>query len=156
MDKQFVLATTRFNTKTWDENVRWRDNNLFKGCIYGSPRRISERIPLEKVVFILEMHNDENVVKGVGLIKNVTTKRCKIYEDQNYNRYTYKGQQRVDRKNMSDEEQKIMKVIDILVFKGERHLKRGQGIIVVPEWIVNNKHFDFIEFFNNMFRIRKG
>ena len=30
------IMITRFNNNTWDENVRWRENNNFKGCIYNS------------------------------------------------------------------------------------------------------------------------
>ena len=44
-----------------------------------------------------------------------------------------------------------MSIFDTLVFKGERHLKRGQGIIAVSPWIKNNKHINFVKFFKTMF-----
>ena len=157
MDHEFAIATTRFNTKTWNENVAWRENNKFPGCIYGTPKRVSDKMPLGKPMFIMEMQNDENVIKGIGLVRNtnVVGQRFRIYEDQNYNRYTYKGVQRIDRTSMNHDEEIIMRVMDLLVFKGERHLKRGQGIISIPSWIIDNKHIDFIGVFRKMFRTRK-
>ena len=82
-------------------------------------------------MFILEMNNDENSVKGVGLVKNAIMigQYYKIYSEGNYNRFTYKGDYRIDRKDMTEEEEKIMTIFDVLLFKGETHLKRGQGII---------------------------
>ena len=148
-----VIATTRFNEKTWKENTAWREKNNWKGCIYGAPKQVSESISLFVPIFILEMHNDENVIQGVGLIKNAVSvdKYYKIYSDGNYNRYTYKSEYRVDRKDMTEYEEKIMSIFDTLVFKGEQHLKRGQGIIAVSPWIKNNKHINFVKFFKTMF-----
>ena len=50
-------------------------------------------------MFILEMNNDENSVKGVGLVKNAIMigQYYKIYSEGNYNRFTYKGDYRIDR-----------------------------------------------------------
>lgn len=151
----FTLATTRFNYKTWMENQQWRNENDFRGCIYGTPRRVSERFPIDTHFFVLEMNNDENKIKGIGMIKNlVITNYCKIYSDGNYNRYAYKGKYRIDRNSITEEENIIMNVLDQLLFKGERHMKRGQGIIAVPDWITKNTHFDFVGFIRNIFRKR--
>tara|TARA_Y100000768_G_C23983573_1_gene687383 strand:- start:3153 stop:3647 length:495 start_codon:yes stop_codon:yes gene_type:complete len=151
-----IIATTRFNEKTWKENCRWREKNNWKGCIYGTPKQVSESISLFVPMFILEMHNDENLIQGIGLIKNAVSvdRYYKIYSEGNYNRYTYKSEYRVDRKDMTEYEEKIMTIFDTLVFKGEKHLKRGQGIIAVPSWIKNNKHINFIQIFKNMFSTR--
>ena len=151
-----IIATTRFNEKTWKENCRWREKNNWKGCIYGTPKQVSESISLFVPMFILEMHNDENLIQGIGLIKNAVSvdRYYKIYSEGNYNRYTYKSEYRVDRKDMTEYEEKIMTIFDTLVFKGEKHLKRGQGIIAVPCWIKNNKHINFIQIFKNMFSTR--
>jgi hypothetical protein len=148
-----VLATTRFNTNTWNENKRWRDTNGIKGCIYGTPYKISPTILLESTVFILEMHNDENRIKGVGMITNILhlNKYYNIYSNKNYNRYTYKSEYRIDRDEMNIEELKIIKVFDILLFTTSRHLKRGSGITSVPKRIMDNKVINFIEFFKKMF-----
>ena len=99
------------------------------------------------------MHNDINKIKGIGLIRNavVIKKYHKIYSDGNYNRYTYKSKYRIDANTLDHEEKKIIEILEILVFKGSRHLKRGQGITSVPEWLSNNKHINFSNKLKNMF-----
>jgi len=151
-----VIATTRFNSKTWCENERWRDKNDWKGCIYGTPMIIKETIGLNVPMFVLEMHNDTNIVKGVGLVCNSTVKgkRHRVYADGNYNRYVYKSEYRIDRADMSKKELVVLGMFDILLFKGSRHLKRARGITAVPDWMSKNKHIDFIKFFRKLFHDR--
>ena len=150
----FYLATTRFNTKTWQENCRWREKHQWEGCVYGSPVRISDKYIPNTKMFVLEMHNDENKIQGIGLIKNKIEigKYHKIYDEGNYNRYTYKGIHRISRSELTQKQKKIIRILDILVFKGSRHLKRGQGVKVVPEWITNNSHIDFIQLISEIFK----
>ena len=147
------LATTRFNTQTWKENKQWREKNNWSGCIYGIPVQIADRYVPQTHIFVLEMHNDKNKIKGIGLIKNaiVIGKYHNIYSDGNYNRYTYKSNYRIDRKQLNNDEKAIIRTLDILVFKGYTHLKRGQGIKVVPAWITNNRHINFTQFFKELF-----
>ena len=160
----YILATTRFNKETWQENTDWRETNNYKGCIYGTPKELSVDITPNMPIFVLEMHNDENKVKGIGLIKNALFIKEKdknklqktsyrIYNDRNYNRYIYKSKKRIDRKELTRQQKKIIRILDILVFKGSTHLKRGQGIIVVPRWISENTHIDFISFFKELYEI---
>lgn len=149
----YVVATTRFNQKTWIENERWRENNNFKGCIYNTPKQNNINILPTTIMFILEMNNDENKIQGVGLIKNsiVIGKSFRIYEERNYNRYTYKSDYRIDRAILNKNENHIFNVLDVLLFKGSRHMKRGQGITSLPLWIAKNKHIDFVRFFRELF-----
>ena len=151
----YYLATTRFNTDTWNENNKWREKNHCVGCAYCSPVRIADKYTQDSYMFILEMHNDKNKIQGIGLIKNKNHigKYHKIYEDRNYNRYIYKSKKRIDRKELTRQQKKIIRILDILVFKGSTHLKRGQGIIVVPRWISENTHIDFISFFKELYEI---
>ena len=102
------------------------------------------------------MDNDKNKIKGIGLIKNKidTENEYNIYNDRNYNRYGYISKYHIYRDELSLEEKKIIRILDTLVFKGEMHLKRGQGITLVPKWIENNKHINFIEILKNMFKLR--
>ena len=83
-----VLAVTRFNEKTWRENENWRERNNWRGAAYGIPIRASESITKDIPVFVLEMHNDENKIKGIGLIRNtvLTNRHFNLYTDGNYNR----------------------------------------------------------------------
>jgi len=155
-DTMNVLATTRFNSHTWNENKRWRETHGLKGCIYGTPSQLSHTIILESTVFILEMHNDENKIKGVGMIINIpnVNKYHNIYSNKNYNRYTYKSEYRIDRDDMTKKELTYIRVLDTLLFTTSRHLKRGYGITSVPKRIMENIHINFITFFKNMFSLR--
>ena len=149
----YTLATTRFTNNTWNENKNWREKNNWKGCIYGSPLKIGGKILSESIVFVLEMNNDENKIKGIGLIKNIlaTDKYYKIYSVMNYNRYVYKSLYRIDVDSLNDYEKSIIDIFNILLFKGLRNVKRYQGITAVPKWIADNKHMDFIKFFRELF-----
>ena len=59
---------------------------------------------------------------------------------------------RISRDDLTNEEKKIIRILDILVFKGSRHLKRGQGVKVVPSWITDNNHIDFIKGISEIFK----
>jgi hypothetical protein len=145
-----TLTTTRFNTKTWNDRERWLENNKWTGAIYGTPRRATQSI--HGTMIVLEMHNDENKVKAIGLIKPQameTDKNHQIYGDRNYNRYIYKSQYRLvlDQIDLLPIERKIIAIFNQLLFKGACHLKRGQGIMAMPKWIMQNKQIDFLKHF---------
>ena len=101
-----LIASTRFNTKTWIENESWREKNQWKGCIYGTPTKTKDELMPMGLMVILEMHNNENKIMGLGLVRNavVINKHYKIYSEGNYNRYTYMSKYRIDRKSMTEEE----------------------------------------------------
>ena len=69
---------------------------------------------------------------GVGLIRNVydMKQRIRVYNsDLNYNRFIYHSNKRVDRENIKYK--KMLNILEMIVFKGSRHLKRGQGITCI-------------------------
>lgn len=152
-----LLCATRFNSDTFLENYRWRNSRNYNGCIYNTPIKISSKILEDTILFVLEMNNTTNKIEAIGIIKNKCTtfsqnKSHKIYSEQNYNRYTYKGKYRISRKEMTQEEEKIFNILDILLFKGSSHFKRGQGIQLIPLWIIKNNQFNFTEFCTNLFK----
>lgn len=107
-------------------------------------------------MIILEMHNDENKVKAVSLVKAQawpTDKAHQIYADRNYNRYIYKSNYRliIGEIELLPIEKKIIAIFDELLFKGACHLKRAQGITAVPIWIMQNKQIDFLKYFKALF-----
>ena len=75
----FSLVTTRYNTETWNERQRWMEKNNWQGSIYCTPIKPKESI--YNTMIVLEMHNDENKIKGIGLIKKqlAMDKRYRIY-----------------------------------------------------------------------------
>jgi hypothetical protein len=150
--------TSRWNQKTWDENCEYRANNKHIGCIYCSPTAISKDITKDTTMFVLEMNNDLNRIMGIGLVRNRhVLNKFFVYENGNYNRFVYVSKTRIDREDMTEEEDVIMKVFDILCFTGNTHMKRGQGIKAFPKDMLfkMSKTLDLVEFITNMFKKRK-
>jgi hypothetical protein len=154
--KSITIATTRFNEETYKQNINYKNNIQYKGCLYGTPLKIKEKIPLESNVYVIEMNNEKNKIEGIGLIinKNILDKNYRIYNDKDYNRYIYKGNIHLSATDIIDSyNKKVIIVLEQLLFKGEKHCKRAQGITQLPEWILNNKSkFDFIHCFNEIFK----
>jgi len=151
-----TIATTRFNDKTYEQNVTYKQKIGHVGCLYGTPMKIKETIPLESNVYVIEMNNTTNKIEGIGLIVNrqVLDKPYRIYDDMDYNRYIYKGVKRICVEHITDEyDKRVIYVLEQLLFKGERHCKRAQGITELPSWILHNKfEFDFIRTFTLIFK----
>lgn len=149
----YRVCCTRFTNKTWEQNNIWKEKHNHSGCIYNSPTKIKEVIPLQCVVFMVEMNNELNIIIGVGMLKNHihTDKYYKIYEEGNYNRYTYKSSFRIDRTEFKERETYYIEKLENLIFKGKTHIKRSQGITEIPGWIFEKIPINFIEIFKNMF-----
>jgi len=154
---KFVLMTTRFNNKTWQENENYRKKYKQIGCIYGSPEPICRAIGQDTIMFTLEMNNEENRIVGIGMVRNrAICDKYSIYENGNYNRFVYLGKHRIPRETMTEEEEEIMQVFDILCFTGKRHVKRGQGLRKFPMDMLYkcHKRMDLLEYICNMFKKR--
>lgn len=149
------LLTTRFNAKTWSESDTYRKTKLDgKGCAYGVPKPIAMTIPVGIDAFVLEMNNDLNRIMGVGKIRNCVAQRNgRIHDRGNYNLYIYAGKQRIDREEMTTEEENVMMALDMLCFRGSTHIKRGQGMITFPVRFQFRclKIVNLTDFFVNMF-----
>lgn len=141
MSEKNSLAVTRFNNETWNENCSYREKNSIQGCIYGCPTPIATRVPLESLVFVIEMNNSENRVLGIGLLRNIARldKYYKIYSIGNYNRYNYYGKYRLDRSDIETSNPLLLPALDYILFKEKSHMKRGLGITLVPESLLQHK-----------------
>ena len=139
-----LLTTTRFNNLTWEENERWRENNSYNGCVYGLMKPIAVSIPINSFLIVLEMNNDENKIMGFGLIQNVAQPKenISIYSNPNYCLVVYNSRYRIDRKELTEQQEIYIKILEILVFKGATHLKRGQGITLIPKKILKRGLID--------------
>ena len=154
--RQYLL-TSRFTNVTWNENDNYRSTRQNMKCVYCSPGPISCTIPNDSIMFILEMNNDTNKIIGVGMVRNhPILNKYTVYSEGNYNRYVFIGKNRIDRSQMSDEEERIMKVFDILCFTGNKHMKRGQGLKLFPiEMLYRcSERLDLVEFICEMFKTR--
>ena len=136
---KITIASTRFNNHTWNENVNYRNKIDHNGCIYGCPQSISSKILDDSLLYIFEMNNSLNRIEGIGLIKNKIyyDNYYKIYSDGNYNRFVYKSNYRVDRKQLELYYPDILSLFELILFKGKTHLKRGFGITQVPEKLID-------------------
>lgn len=155
--KDSFLMTTRFNTYTANENSKYRKQKLPNGCIYGTPVMVSNQIHTESKLFVLEMNNDENKIIGIGLTLNKPQfNKHRIYNDLNYNRYSYVGKYRISREEMNEQEEILMQIFDKLCFEGKYHMKRGHGMTAFPMKILYRcrKIVDLVKSVEEMFKKR--
>jgi len=132
-----TIVTTRFNDETWRENQTNRERRKIE-CLYAVPIKMSPKIEFNSIVFVIEMNNTSNRIEGIGLIRNKTIydKYYKIYTEENYNRYYYFGKYNVNRQQILDMNEKMVTKLDLLLFKGKTHSKRGTGFTRIPDKIV--------------------
>jgi len=126
------LATTRFNNETWKENQEFlkEHNNRQKNSA------------------------NNNKIMGIGLVKNSPVcNKYSVYKNTAYNQFAYIGYYRIDRSDMNEMEETIMKVFDHYCFKGKTHLKRLKGIKIFPQRILDKCHsiLDLLDFISKIF-----
>jgi len=127
------LFVTRFTEETRAENNAYCSKKIapnVKKIIYNSPIRISKNVPYNTDIIVLEMNNTKNKIMGVSQVKNriIGTHTHKMYMDNNYNRYSYVGRDRISIDEMNEGEQQVMRFLEDMCFKGKTHIKRGQGM----------------------------
>jgi hypothetical protein len=109
--------------------------------------KIREIYPKESLIFIAEMNNNENKIEGIGLIKNVLVynRRHKIHENNESNRYIYRGKYWLSRTQILEVDFEILNIFDDILFKGKSHLKNRIGIrIITDNLFVNWVSYDLI------------
>lgn len=133
----FTVVTGRFNSETLISNYEYRERHNLK-CIYCCPSQLSPKIPHNSLVFVIEMNNDTNMIEGIGLIKNKldTTKYYKVHSDVNTNRYIYIGNYFIDKKTIEDHNPELVNILELILFKGKTHSKRGSGLTIIPEKVL--------------------
>jgi len=152
------ICVTRFSNETFNENLNFKKNNNIIGALYGSPIKISDKILLDEKILILEMNNTKNIIEGIGIIKNrylqESRKMYKIYSDNNYNRFIYRSDFRIDKNDFTNYEKTNIKKLEKLLFYSYKHFKRGQGIQQIPSFIKNDKEFNYKKFIEEIFLSR--
>jgi hypothetical protein len=105
-------------------------------------------------MIVLEMQNDINKIAGIGLVKNspnildnsVSRVSCNnngvkpsVYKCGNYNRFIYQGAYRIDLISndieLTREEEVVIKMLELALFYGSNHSKRGKGICELPKHV---------------------
>ena len=132
------VVTTRFNNATLDANYAYRKKKEFQ-CMYCSPTEITSKIPYNEPVFVIEMNNETNQIAGIGLIKNSISKNkyFKVHKDANTNRYTYIGKYFLDREKINDVNAHLVSILENILFKGKTHSKRGAGLTLIPQKVLD-------------------
>ena len=148
------ILTSRFNNATWSENKAFLETKPKLGCTYCSPTQVSRDIQIDSVMFIIEMNNDVNKIMGIGMVINHPYyRKYRVYKNHNYNRYMFVGKHRIDRNDMDEMEERVMKALDIICFKGNYHMKRGHGLLSFPHVLLYriSSVLDLVDFINTMF-----
>ena len=140
-----ILASTRFNSTTRDENIAYRREKQYDGCIYGSPVKISSKVPENHKMFVFEMDISPDVkdIIGIGFINNVLDRKvkCAIYDSPKYNKYIYYSKYRIDVKDMTVCEMEFIKKMQYALFKTKSHVQRSIGITQIPVKNILNVSF---------------
>lgn len=139
----FHIASTRFNNKTYRENLAYREK-YEESVIYGTDIKINDKYSPGSLIFVIEMNNDKDQIEGIGLIRNnmVHDIKTKIYDNPDYNRYIYRGDYWINRETILVENKDILKICDLILFKGKSHMKRVSGISVLTEKLFTNWRFE--------------
>jgi hypothetical protein len=151
-------------------------------CVYGSPIPVKHAVRGSAWMIVLEMQNDANRIAGIGLVKNSpnlpsvpiphsskggvgSTLKPSVYNCGNYNRFIYQGAYRIDLLSndtddikLTQEEQIVIKMLELALFYGPNHSKRGKGICELPKHVASM--YDFKECLKQLvqrfIKIKKG
>lgn len=157
MSISYQLASTRFTSATYEENMSYRKQQSIE-VIYGTPVAIKPLGERVCILIVLEMNNEKNRLEGIGLIKNrmVSDVRHKIYSQPEYNRFIYRGKYFVNREELKEYDNTIVEICDLILFKGKSHLKRHYGITIVSENLFRHwEQFDMIELKKQIIKVFK-
>lgn len=182
------ICTTRFSSETLQQNCAWRRRHQkMDQCVYGSPIPMKHAIRENAWMIVLEMQNDANKIAGIGIVKNSpnlpnvpipnpqnrgngnnskggvdSTLKPAVYSCGNYNRFIYQGAYRIDLLSneieLTREEQLVIKMLELALFYGPNHSKRGKGICELPKHVASL--YDFKECLKQLvqrfIKIKKG
>jgi hypothetical protein len=150
----YHIACTRFTDETWEENILFRNKNGEK-VIYGSSVKIREIYNKGCLLFVAEMNNQQNKIEGIGLIRNLLVDdKHKIYKNSEYNRFIYRGNYWLSRKQLIDIDADIVEILDNILFKGKSNLKRFLGITILTKKLFTNWNYelsDLVKRIKNVF-----
>ena len=179
--KPALVACTRFSDATFEENRRWKETNLYEGCIYGVSRPIKKSVPRGAWLYVVEMNNTgRGQIEGIGLIRNSNRnhKNHTIYNDHNYNLEVYGGKYRLSRAELLSfdrwalrqgrllhgavgrpgdhrpREESLLWKLENLLFRGKGHMKRGWGVTVLPESITSSTELALVDNITQSFKFK--
>lgn len=138
----FEIASTRFNSETYNDNLLYR-HKINTPVIYGTCVRIQDKYQPDLLLFVVEMNNETNKIEGIGLIRNqLSLDFHKIYKNNDYNRYIYTGEYWLKRDSIEEKDSELVFIFDTILFKGKSHLKRVAGISVITKKLLTNWNYE--------------
>jgi len=134
-----IILTSRYNNETWEKSLNYRKTNNIP-CIYSTPSLISYKIPLKRLCIVIEMNNDTNQILGFGLIRNLpNTNKNTVYNNNKYDTFHYVGKKwrtnpttTQNTIGIKDHEKNTIELLENLLFYGNEHQKRGDGLKKFP------------------------
>ena len=155
--QHFDIYTTRFNSYTFQENKRYKENVLggFEGSLYSTTMPLPVSAPLDKYLFVLEMNNTLNRIMGIGFIKNILAndQSAWVYDNPGFNNYIYKSKFYVSMEDerMEDTWKKFIEdEFERTLFYGKSNLKRGSSFTRLP---IKRMKFNHLKFLLSIFII---
>lgn len=149
-NKRFYIGLARFNDITFSENKRWRENNNWPGCIYTPRKSISEKIPINSLLVVIEMNNQKNKIMGFGLIQNYRHPKQRVHMysgNWKSEGKPYQSNIRVDISQVKEEDKEIVTSIEKRLFYGCNHYKRSPSqinTIDIKKFVDPNKINNFL------------
>jgi hypothetical protein len=155
--ESFFVCVTRFTDHTLLENRHAREKYK-KKCLYGTPNQVTNKIPYNSHLIVLELNVEKNKIVGIGSIRNSLrhNKQFRIYSDHYFNRYTYFSSKHVsvDMDNDGNDpaynyaELYVLRALERLMFYGSSHMKRGSGIQTIPKkFLYDNDSQQLMKYF---------
>lgn len=128
------IGTTRYNSETFEQKTNWLKRKKWNGCVYGLNKKLPKTLPAYEWCYVIEMINDKNEIGGIGYIKNefCPENRSRVYREDHYNMYVYKGEKFIGREELLKKNKKMIEYLEMILFTGYTHMKRGIGITLLP------------------------
>ena len=137
-NKNVNFCVIPVNNKSIRENFNWKEKNNYTGCIYSNPKKGLRHINMNEIILIIEANMEINEINGMGILIKEEPQfyKYKIYEDNNSNRYSYKGKYHFDKESLVEMDNEFIENIEKLIFTGYWHLKRIDGISLISKRLV--------------------
>jgi hypothetical protein len=155
------IATTRFTEETYCENMTYKQRKNIKGVIYPCPMKINPKLLLDVPMIVIEMNNSKNEICGISLIRNKLVFNIRnVYSHTTFNRYVYVGKCYINREMLMRINEKLVFMLDIILFKGKSHQKRLQGISLLREKLLQDERLEGMDIekelkciFNSVYKV---